>query len=62
MGYPSCPMNRVSKAHTVSVLEQLFNKNVACLVPLVRAGGHDIPSRGPMRLLGNDVGPPQQMD
>ena len=26
--------------------------------PLVRAGGHGITSRGPMRLLGNDVGPP----
>ena len=30
--------------------------------PLVRAGGYDITSRGHMRLSGNDVGPPQQMD
>ena len=26
--------------------------------PLVRAGGYDVTSRGPMRLLANDVGPP----
>ena len=26
--------------------------------PLVRAGGYGIPSRGPMRLLANNVGPP----
>ena len=32
------------------------------LEPLVRAGGYDITSRGPMRLLGNDVGPPWQID
>ena len=28
---------------------------------MVRAGGYGIPSRGPMRLLGNDVGPPWHM-
>ena len=30
--------------------------------PLVRAVSYDITSRGPMRLSGNDVEPPQQMD
>ena len=29
-----------------------------CFEPLVRAEGYGIPSTGPMRLLGNDVGPP----
>ena len=34
-----------------------------CMVePLVRAGGYGITSRGPVRLLRNDGGPPRHLD
>ena len=32
--------------------------DISALKPLVRDGGYGITSRGPMRLLGNNVGPP----